>query len=383
MTGARQAVPPVAAVLLLACGCGSAPSHASSPARAAGPPSLATSLAAAGGTWAVVEMGGSAAGHNNFWQLLVRPAGTPAWRLVTPPGVASNGGLVAAPAGGQSLVAAFRPSQRLTFSPLAVTRDNGATWTAGLLDAPLADLPASLAAAPGSGRLLALLADGTAEVSPAGGTRWARLITRRSLAASPAGRRCGLTGLTSAAFGPSGIPLLAGTCTHAGTAGIFALIGGTWFPAGPAPPAALAGRPTSVLRLTVAGTREIALLTAGTGRDAVLLAAWSNGVGRWTLSPPLRLGGAVVRSVSAGSGGALGIVLNDRAGVTLTGPGASWQWLPFLPAGTQALAPGPAGRADALAAAGTTFTDWTWTAGSAAWARAQALHVPIQYGSSG
>ena len=44
-------------------------------------------------------MGGSAADHNNFWQLFVRPAGTGSWRLVTPPGVATNGGLVVASPG--------------------------------------------------------------------------------------------------------------------------------------------------------------------------------------------------------------------------------------------------------------------------------------------
>jgi hypothetical protein len=44
-------------------------------------------------------MGGSAAEHNNFWQLFVRPAATGKWRLATPPGVASNGGLVVASPG--------------------------------------------------------------------------------------------------------------------------------------------------------------------------------------------------------------------------------------------------------------------------------------------
>ena len=98
---------------------------------AAAPP-LATSLAVPGGpSWAVVEMGGSSARHDNFWQLLARPAGAAHWALVTPPGVADNGGLVAASPGGLALVAGFNPSQDLTFSPLASTRDGGARWTPG------------------------------------------------------------------------------------------------------------------------------------------------------------------------------------------------------------------------------------------------------------
>ena len=81
----------------LAAGCGSASRPA--PPGPAQPPSLATSLVTASGTWAVAVMGGSAAEHNNFWQLFVRPTATGKWRLATPPGVASNGGLVVATPG--------------------------------------------------------------------------------------------------------------------------------------------------------------------------------------------------------------------------------------------------------------------------------------------
>jgi hypothetical protein len=238
-------------------------------------------------------------------------------------------------------------------------------------------------AAARNGHLLALLTHGTAELSTAGGTRWAQLTTLHSLARSAAGRRCGLESLSAAAFSPSGMPLLAGTCSQRSTAGVFAFTGGGWHLAGPALPAALAGEPTSVLGLTVAGNRDTALLGAGAGRDTVLLGAWSPGNGHWELSTVLPLGGAQVASVSTGPRGAIGIVLNGRAGVTVTGPGSAWQWLPFLPAGTQTLALGPHAQVDALAAAGTTFTDWAWTPGSAAWAKTQTLHVPIQYGSSG
>ena len=383
----RPALIVLALAAALTAGCGSAASSGPGPAPeapAAGAPFLATSLVTPAGTWAVAEMGGSVASHNNFWQLFARPAGSTQWKLVTPPGVADNGGLVAAGASGRALITGIRPSQYLTYTPLAITRDGGQAWSpAGPLDAGLANTPDALAASPGTGNLLAVLTTGAVKVATPGYTRWSTLATRGTLAATPAGRRCGLTRLTAAAFSGLGMPLLAGICSHRGTAGIFARTGGTWRLAGPALPASMAGRPTRVLGLTVAGHRETALLAAGTGRDTVLLAAWSASGGRWARSPSLPLGGARVVSVSAGSGGATEVVLNGRAGVTLGGPGSSWQWLPFLPAGTQTLALGPRAQVDALAAAGTTFTDWAWAPGSAAWAKTQTLHVPVQYGSSG
>jgi hypothetical protein len=374
------------ALAALTAGCGAETSSGPGPAPEAPPAGasfLATSLVTPAGTWAIAVMGGSVATHNNFWQLFARPAGSTGWKLATPPGVADNGGLVAT-AAGRSLITAIRPSQYLTYTPLALSRDGGQAWSpAGPLDAALANTPDALAAAPRTGRLLALLTDGTVKAAAPGYTRWTTLTTRATLAATPAGRRCGLTRLTAATFTASGTPLLAGRCARPGTAGIFATRNRTWEAAGPALPASLAGQPTRVLGLTVAGNREAALLAVGTGADTTLLGAWSPGSSRWALSPSLPLGGSQVASVSAGPRGALGVVLNGRAGIILTGPGAAWQWLPFLPAGTQTLALGPRAQVNALAAAGTTLTDWAWTPGSAAWVKTQTLHVPIQYGSSG
>ena len=85
----RPAAALALAVAALLAGCGSAAPGASGPAPEAPPggaPFLATSLATASGTWAVVVMGGSVATENNFWQLFVRPAGSSTWKLVTPPG---------------------------------------------------------------------------------------------------------------------------------------------------------------------------------------------------------------------------------------------------------------------------------------------------------
>ena len=173
----------------LTAGCGSTAGSGPGPAPQAPPagaPFLATSLGTAAGTWAITVMGGSAASHNNFWQLFMRPAGSTEWKLVTPPGVADNGGLVAADASGQSLITGIRPSQYLTYTPLTTTRNGGQAWSpAGPLDAALADAPDALAAAPGTGHVLALLTNGTVKAAAAGYTRWTTLASQRSLATTP------------------------------------------------------------------------------------------------------------------------------------------------------------------------------------------------------
>lgn len=382
----------VTAVLL--AGCGS--TRASGTGRPASPaiPSLATSAGFPEGTWAVLVMGGSAATHNNFWQVFVRPAGQQAtWRLVTPVGVASNGGIAVAATGGPDLVASVLPSQDLRFSPLSRSTDSGAKWAAdGLLDAPLAATPSALAAAP-SGGLIALTRAGAAEVTSHPGGGWARLATAHAVASSPAARSCGLTSLTAAGYTPSGAALLAGTCSRGGHVGIFAHRAGGWAASGPALPAALAGRPVTVLQLARSGAGDVALLQAGAGRTASLLGAWSTSNGSsWQLSAPYPLAGAQPRSAAL-AGRALGVLLRGAHGttgraVTVTGPGAAWQALPALPAGTAAL---PAGAATLAAGPASGFQLLTgrlskmsvWSASASGWTRSQIIKVSIPYGSSG
>jgi hypothetical protein len=383
---ARPAAALALAAAALLAGCGSAAPDASGPAPEAPPggaPFLATSLATASGTWAVVVMGGSVATEDNFWQLFARPVGSSTWKLVTPPGTPDNGGLVLA-GGAQSLITGFRPSQYLTFTPLTLTRDGGQAWSsAGPLDGALADVPDALAAAPGSGNLLALTVGGTAELAAPGYTTWTALATQRSLAATPAGRRCGLQDLTAVAFAPPGTPLLAGSCGRPGAVGIFASAGGTWHAVGPAIPAALAGQDITVRRLTSSGQGLAALLTAGTGPAASLLVAWSaDGGGHWTLSPPLSLHGAALASASFGPGGAAAVITTADRGEIIASTASSWRTLPPLPAGTATLAPGPGGAADALAVDRGTLTIWHLAPAATAWTRVQVIKVPIQYGSS-
>jgi hypothetical protein len=361
----------------LVAGCGSKATPVAAPPLVVQTRPLATSLVTAQGTWAIAVMGGPSGSRNGFWQLFVRPAGASRWSLVTPPGVGDNGGLVAAGgAGGTSLLVGVRPSQYLTFSPLAVSGDAGKNWAPGVLDAALADVPGAIAVG-ASGRTLALLQDGSIEQAPttaaAAAGRWSQLATADALAASAPGRRCELVAVNAVSFGPNDIPMAAGRCQRRGVAGVFADDGGTWRAAGPALPAGLGGDQVQVLGLARTSGGDAALLLAGTG----LLAAWSDGTA-WTVSAPVPAAGGVAAS-GFGPGGSAWVLLGGGRAVAVAGAGGSWRALPPVPAGTATLAPGTGGY-DALAVSGSRLTVWRLAA--VAWAKVQVINVPIDYGSS-
>jgi len=373
------------AVALLAAGCGAtaSQSRAETPPASVPVSSLSTSLTTPAGTWATVVMGGSAAQHDNFWQVFIRPAASSLWKLVTPPGTADNGGLVLA-GGGASMITAFRPSQYLTYTPLSLTRNGGQDWSAlSPLDAPLASTPGALAIQPSGGGLLALLASGATEAAASGSAGWKTLASERTVAGTRAGQRCGLQALTAAAYSPSGIVMLAGNCSRPGVAGIFADTGGTWQLAGPPMPADLTRRPITVLRLARTANQVVALMKAGIGPAASLLAAWIGDSGHATLSQGLALGGGVAASASFGSAGTAAVILTSGRGDVITSAGSQWHALPLPPPGTATLVPGPGGQTDALAVHGATLVVWRLLPGATSWVREQTLNVPIQYGSSG
>jgi len=388
LTGAAA----VLACAVLACGglitlagCGSHPATGTGTGPAPLTAPLSTSLVSAQGTWAVAVMGGPDAG-NRFWQLFFRSAAGGRWSLVTPQGVADNGGLVAAGGGGY-LVVGIRPSQKLAFSPLATSTDTGRNWTPGLLDAGLADMPGAIAVGP-AGRTLALLQDGTIEAAPTAGSaaagRWAPLATLKALAASAPGRACGLEGVTAVSFGPDENPMAAGSCARPGAAGVFTEAGGTWRSAGLALPA---GGRVRVLGLTaIPGGNEALLAVSHPGGNS-LFVAWRDGT-RWTVSAPVAAAG--VRALGFGPGGSAWLLPDRGRPETVAGAaGSAWRPLPPVPAGTQVLAPpgtgtlaaGSGGSYDALAVAGSRLTVWRLVRG--AWAEVQQLTVPVQYGSSG
>ncbi len=367
-----------AGVLGLTAGCGTQTAPASTPPLTVQTAPLSTSLVTPQGTWAVAVMGGSAGSENNFWQVFVRPAGASRWSLVTPEGVADNGGLVATGgAGGTSLLVGFRPSQSLVFSPLAASSDTGKNWTPGLLDADLADVPDAMAVAP-SGRTLALLSGGSIDAATTAGAaaagQWSPLTTLSGLAASAPGRGCGLVAVNAVSFGINSVPMAAGSCQRRGVAGIFADTGGAWQAAGPVLAGGFGGDQVQVLGLARTAGGNAALLLAGSD----LLAAWSDG-GRWAVSAPVGAVGGVSAS-GFGPAGSVWVLLGGDRAVTIGGSGGSWQGLPPVPRGTATLAPGSKGY-DALAVTGARLT--VWRLSGAGWVKAQAINVPVQYGSSG
>ena len=400
MTGRARAVPAAgaaAAALVLPAvlaACASASGAAAGSAAAALPPLAATVTGPGAAEAAIVVMGGTAARHNNFWQLFVRPAASSRWLLETPPGTADNGGLMATTTGA-TLAVGFGGSQLLKFSPVAVTGDEGAHWAQAAPVYPgLAASASALAAGPG-GQGLALTRTGQVALTArlAGqGAGWKVITTQRALAGTPAGRACRLTRLTAVAFGPGGTPLIGGSCARSGVAGLFTRSGGSWQAAGPALAGTAARGRVTVASLQAAGGSATALLRAGSGRSAVVLAATTTAGAaaassagdavRWRLSAPQPAGTARLVFASVSPGGSAGLVRAGNLGSWLAAPGGSWRQLPALPAGTQALAAGPAGQLDAIATAGHNMTAWRLDPGARAWTQVQRLHVPVPYGSS-
>jgi hypothetical protein len=406
VTGRLTVVGLLAMGALASCSTASVQAPASPPAAAVTSP-LATSLTSADGTtWAVLPVGGT--GDNRFWELLARPVGGQQWSLVTPPGVASNGGLVAAaPAVGSQLTVAIRPSQGLRFSPLASTSDGGTNWGTGLVDSAVAAAPDALAA--GGASMLALLTDGTIERGTAIGTGWTTLVAPGALATSPAARHCQVTALSGVTFAPSGTPLAAASCASPGVAGIFVRTSGGWAVASLALPASLNGEQVRVLRLTEtsnenaakastkSGTKagaqpgstpgpatggwDVALLQAGAGGHASLLAAWSADGTRWAVSAPLPAGLGQPLASGTGAGGTVWLLLPGGRAATVAGPGTPWRTLIALPPATAVLAAGSGGALDAITVSGAKLT--FFRLGQAGqWGRAQVLTVPLQLGSS-
>jgi hypothetical protein len=386
--------------VLAACGSSSA-SSSSSPSSSAGSAassdpavSLATSLSTTKDSWAIVPM----SSNPTFWEVFVRPAKSATWRLVTPPGIADNGGLVAATDTESGLTVAVRPSQDLDFTPVASTADAGASWsTDGPISAGVAASPGALAV---SGRqLAAVLGNGTIEASSDAGGTWRTLAKPGTIAASPAGQKCGTVGVTSVSFWP--IPtdvLAAGSCGATGAAGLFSYSAGDGWQRLSLP----VSGPLVRLGADTALVRAKAGLTALWGDDALHGHAYAppspsaaptptsspdSSAASWTASAPLPVTSAVTASgglagATATSSGGAWVLLPGGQAATIGGPGQQWLLLPPTPAHTSVLASGPGTSLDALAVSGSTLTVWQLDHGSTVWARVQTISVPIELGSS-
>lgn len=378
--------------VLAACSTSSAPSSsgvagASAAAQLTAP--LAATVSGSEQAWAVVAMGDLGDPLDTFWQVFSRPAGGGgSWSLVTPPGVADNGGVVVASIGAGATVG-FEPSQDLRFSPVATSADGGSTWSPSLLPSGLVDTPGALAAS-GAGTAALLRSGsrgGTSVVFAAPGeSTWRTLATTDRLGA--AGRACGVGAVTAVSFDGSGHLLVGTTCGRGGTVGIFA--GGapsspTWRLAGPVLAGAWRGADTSVLRLVEDPSGLTGLVAAERGSERSVFVVHQSVVGgSWSVSVPFLLAPSDAVASSGFGADSVVVLVDTGTGRTLESVadvGGGWDLLPPPPAGTAAVAV-LGGEIDALAVHTTRMVAWRLEPGATAWQDVQSVDVPIQFGSS-
>jgi hypothetical protein len=377
----------------LAVGAALATPSGASPTAGVAPVPLATSIQSSAGTWATLPMGDLGQPLNTFWQLFYRPAGTTSWsNEVEATATATNGGLILSAAPGQPFIAGVRPAGLLHFSPLIATTDGGHSWTDGVVPKGLAASPDSLSTT-FSGSTLALVDGGLkAQVLMSTGalSAWHSVTTAGRLAASAAGKVCGLRNLVALAT-ESGEAVVGASCSHAGVVGIFTVRGGVDRLVPLHLPAPLRAGRVQVLGLEATASGLSALL-AVTGKSGTALAvARTTAGGSWavssaqTLSPGTRLdsfgptaGVGFFALVTTASGRSSLAVDDDGAA------GAAWQQMPTPPRGTDTVAfdPSSTGSIDALAVHDSTVTVWTLATPAGSWVSGQVLHVKIRFGSS-
>ena len=172
-------------------------------------PPLESAVSTSSGSWVILPMGHLSDQDNTFWQLLHAAPGSSHWSLVTPPGVADNGGLAAGASGGSILVGVL-PSRLLRFSPLSQSTDGGTSW--GPIFLPLwlgRPYPTpSPTREPAPGGAIAVTGGGTrALAAPASLSSWSPLVSAAGLRRVSPG--CGVTTLDAVAILPTGAPLVA------------------------------------------------------------------------------------------------------------------------------------------------------------------------------
>jgi hypothetical protein len=336
-------------------------------------------------------MGQLADPSNTFWQVLRAEPGSSHWAVVTPQGVADNGGLVAGASAGSTMVGTL-PSGLLRFSPVSVSANGGSSWSPVFLPGGLTARPDALAVAGGAtGGSLAVVGTRVLRAGPTFAP-WSTLVSLRRLArVSP---RCDADALEAVAAAPDGAPLVATGCRRDGVVGVFTRSPTGWTQTGTVLPGRLAGGSASVLRLETSGTQTVALVVTTSGNRRALVTLRRSGTGRWATSAPLAVtAGAAVRATAVGLDGSVSVLLGSKGSLSASEnpAGGAWTALPAPPGGTVALAwvtPSATtfgGLAlDALAVVGGTgLRVYALTPSGAKWVQAQSTEVPLAYGSSG
>ncbi|MCU1489894.1 MAG: hypothetical protein JWM85_1299 [Acidimicrobiaceae bacterium] len=330
-------------------------------------------------------MGHLGSAVDTFWELFHRSSPSAHWSLVTPPGVADNGGLVSSGAG-HGLVVGFETSQSLAFSPLARSTDGGTRWSGGVLPGPLAGVPDALASSAG-GQMMALLGDGGTTLDASGGSllSWSTVVHRSKLATSAAGSRCGVLRLTAVGVTQSGTRLVGAACSHPGVVGLLESTGSGWRLEPVTLASSAAGSPVEVLRLQDGQTGTSALVASLGSTTRLLVLDQRAGARAWSVSASL----SVPKSWRVASAGTLGdgrefalVASGSRQRLEVLGA-HGWRSEPAPPSGTATIASAPAGGLDALVVSGGQLTDARLAAGSSAWRTVQRVAVSIPYGSSG
>ena len=374
------------AIGLAACSGRPGPTATDGPAPLSVP--SVTSISASDGSWVVLPMGHLDQPLNTFWQLFFRPATSQSWsNHVEATGAASNGGLALATEG-DSVLVGVRPSNHLTYSPLIVTTDSGASWSNGLLTSGLAPFPDTLALGP-AGQALALVESRSGEelLSTDGSlSDWTTVATTSSLE-SASRRTCDPSSMTAVAYlGAS--PVIGANCTRHGEAGIFAGEAAGYELSGPPMPAEVANASVQVLGIWPSSSGLVALLGAATSSRTELFACWEGAAGSWTVSGPLALEMSdQIESFGHAEPGGIFVLMKGSSGpqraMLVDGPGSAWDELPAPPAKTATLAFGGGGIAQALVVTDTLLRVWTLGSGSSSWQQTQMINVPIQFGTSG
>ena len=88
--------------------------------------------------------GGPLRPDNTFWELFHAAPASSAWSLVTPPGVADNGGLVES-ASADADPGRCPPERPAALLPLAQSAHSGSSWAPAFLPGALAPVPDALA----------------------------------------------------------------------------------------------------------------------------------------------------------------------------------------------------------------------------------------------
>jgi hypothetical protein len=359
-----------------------------SPVGASTPTPLPSSTQTASDSWAVLPMGDLRDPDNTFWQVLRAAPGSSHWSVVTPEGVADNGGIVAG-ASGDAVVAGVLPSHLLRFSPLASSTDSGTTWAPGLLPGAVAPRPDALAVSAAGSWDLAVLGSTVLRATSSLST-WSPLVSLSTLTRRDP--RCGAEQLDAVAIGPNSESLVAVACRGAGEVGLFTSSAGGWSEIGPQLGGVWRGASTSVLRLESSAAGTSVLVSASRGSRRALAALVRTAKGQWTVSPVLRLmPGQSLRASALSAGGSFAVLLGKgRANsVDTVTPGRPWIPLPTPPGGAVSIAAvGPVFMAfagvlfDIFTVAGARLRVFALTPGGTRWVAAQSTLVPLAYGSS-